>query len=177
MPKKSAFGDLSAEQRTQLGMRIRTLVEAVGTQSSAAEVADVSVQQLGRFMRTVNAPSFLPLARLADATGISLDWVATGRGSRSRPDAASTHEPSTSVQVRLVIEIVQTILRVYREEGRAIADGEVRRMAETEYEIMSSAGLTEREFPTGMRMSAERIRRALREPDDGAQSRIVRRGA
>lgn len=168
MPKKSAPEDLTTEERAQLGARIRVLVEAAGTQAQASEIAGVTIQQLGRFMKTTNLPSFLPLARLADATGISLDWVGTGNEPKRRADAA------TGADLELLTQLARAVARVYEEERSNASDAEVARLIAEEYEIFSSANLSSAERPAGIRMAAERVRRELRE---AVRSRVVRKGA
>lgn len=50
------------------------------SRKQAATVAGVRAEMLTRYSKGQNAPGFDAMARLAAAAGISLDWLATGRG-------------------------------------------------------------------------------------------------
>lgn len=165
MAKKSSFGDLSPEDRADLGRRIRTLVQAVGTQAEAARVAGLTTRQLSRMLSGEAAPSLLPIARLAAAAGLSLDWVVGGSRTAERIDT------------ELLARVVDGIARVYREEGVRLSDLDLGRIAGEEYDVIVTVVTEPSERLASLRVALERVRRALREPEDGAQSRIVRRRA
>ncbi len=67
-----------------LTARISVLVGLFPTRRAAAAAGGISVDQVGRYMVGVNAAPFPVLARLAAAQGVSLDWLATGRGPMRR---------------------------------------------------------------------------------------------
>jgi hypothetical protein len=89
MANRPSLKDLSPAERASLAGRVREMVEEIGTHSAAAEVTHVSLRQLREYLAGRVAPPFLAVAKLAGATGRSLDWVATGEGSRMRPVPAS----------------------------------------------------------------------------------------
>ena len=51
----------------------------VGTRKSAAKAAGVSSDTLQRWIREEVQPSLGPIIKLADAAGVSVEWLATGR--------------------------------------------------------------------------------------------------
>jgi len=64
--------------RAPLGMRkrLRMLVELIGTQEKAGVIAGVSGEQIGRWLNGHAGPKFVGVARIAQAVGRSLDWIA-----------------------------------------------------------------------------------------------------
>ena len=63
-----------------LGKRITIVANLYKDRKSAALAAGISTDQLARYMRGENQPSFTAMATLAHQHGISLDWLATGNG-------------------------------------------------------------------------------------------------
>lgn len=172
MPKEPLLADLSPVARKELGKRIRALVEAAGTQTHAASVARISVQQLGRLMSAKHAPSLLPLARLAEETGYSLDWVATGEGPQLRGGnaerPAEPARPAPAIPIPFLVDLVVTILGVYEQESVKPGRDEVAFVVSQECELVALVHPDEAEYPTILKMAAERTRRGLREPAAGA---------
>ena len=72
-----SLGELETHE---LGTRIDAISKCLGTRENAAYIAGLSVDQLVSYIKGRSKPGFLPLARLARATGFSLDWLATGKG-------------------------------------------------------------------------------------------------
>ncbi|MEX1206417.1 MAG: hypothetical protein WEB85_14330 [Dongiaceae bacterium] len=70
-----------------LGKRIAAVADLLGTRRHAAAVAGVSADQLGRYIAGRNQPGFAPIARVAAAAGVRLDWLWSGEGAM-RQDAA-----------------------------------------------------------------------------------------
>lgn len=163
MPKKSSFGDLSPAERQDLAGRIRALVESVGTQSAAAEVAGLTPRQLSRMLSAEAAPSLLPVARLADAAGESLDWVASGRRRDGVPER---------IDPALMGEIVDGVAAAYRGERMQLTDRELGRIAAEEYDVIVSTVTDPSERAAAARVGVERLRRALA---SAAASRIRRK--
>jgi transcriptional regulator with XRE-family HTH domain len=53
-----------------------------------SDAAGVSLSQLGRYISGESQPTIEPLVRMAEAAGVNLDWLATGRGSKLKADVA-----------------------------------------------------------------------------------------
>ena len=71
-----------------LGKRIAAVADLLGTRRHAAAVAGVSADQLGRYIAGRNQPALAPIARVAAAAGVRLDWLWSGEGPM-RQDAAA----------------------------------------------------------------------------------------
>jgi hypothetical protein len=98
-----------------LGERIDAMVALLPSRSNAAAVGGISADTLQRYVREESGASFEPLARLAFATGTSLDWVATGRLPRSAGlDAALLRQA-----LGLVDEALATLAQPLSSEKRA----------------------------------------------------------
>jgi phage repressor protein C with HTH and peptisase S24 domain len=66
--------------RQEIGQRIATVCDRIGTRRHSAQVAGISEDQLSRYIRGKSEVSFSPLARLAKRAGVRLDWLWEGRG-------------------------------------------------------------------------------------------------
>ena len=58
--------------------RLREIADQFPSRKKAAAAADVSLDQLQRYLRGDNAPSFFAVARLCHAQNYSLDWLGVG---------------------------------------------------------------------------------------------------
>jgi len=163
LPKPSG---LAAHEQIELGNRIRVLVKAVGTQAEAARVAEVTPRQLSRFMSGQNAPSALPLARLAAKTGISLDWVMSGDGPMTRPLSGIR-----ATDPELLGRVVDGIAKVYEDANVRLPDIDLGRIAATEYDVIVASASDASERRLGVKMSIERIRQRLRGDEAGHEQR------
>jgi phage repressor protein C with HTH and peptisase S24 domain len=74
--------------RTELGERVRWLLDQFDTRAEAARIATVTPEHLASYIAGRAKPPFELMARLARAKGVSLDWIASGSGERIRDDAA-----------------------------------------------------------------------------------------
>lgn len=76
-------GDLGRDRPgydEELGLRISVVVDLYDAKNMAAEAANVTWKQLARYLRGLNQPAFVTLAKLCAPKGVSLDWLATGEG-------------------------------------------------------------------------------------------------
>ena len=80
--------------------RISSVIEEAGSRTKAAEVSGVSSDMLAKYLSGTSRPRFDAVARLCMDTGVSLDWVATGEGSRYRQDVDGKGENQESRCVR-----------------------------------------------------------------------------
>jgi transcriptional regulator with XRE-family HTH domain len=165
VPKTSSFGQMTADERSGLGKRIREMVEVVGSNAEAAAVAGISVDQLSRLTAGTSSPSFLAVGRLAERTGFSLNWVMSGRGPRYAASAAKATDPE------LLGRVVDAIARVYREEKVNLPDVELGRLAGEEYDAIVAATEDADERTTMVKLVAEKHRRALRTEHPASRKR------
>lgn len=73
----------------ELGSRLSSVIDAIGSQKAAASIAGVSDEQLGRWKSGKARPSFFGMQALAQAAGVSLDWLATGEGPMRPSDSSA----------------------------------------------------------------------------------------
>lgn len=62
----------------QVGTRLEEIADLLGERKFAAKVAGADPDSLRRWISGESKAPFLPLARLCQAAGRSLDWLATG---------------------------------------------------------------------------------------------------
>jgi hypothetical protein len=127
------------------GERVDQMARAAGSRIQAAEIAKITVQQLGRIVsgRSPGA-SALTLGRLAQATGYNLHWIVTGEGEPRRSDAPAV--PATPpLDPNLFGRITDAIGRAYKDAGVQLSDVDLGRLAATEYELVASLASNEDE--------------------------------
>lgn len=86
-------------------VRIREAVEGLGTQEEAATKTGVTAQYLRMLMGArVRNPSLLVMLDIACASGLALEWLATGKGpkrkSHNDPDTASVLAAFTQMRLQ-----------------------------------------------------------------------------
>lgn len=93
-----------------IGTRILEVAEKLGSRKSAAQAAGVALSTFHRWIAGDSVPALDSIARLANAAGVSLDWVANGKGStegsssvrHSVEETASTYSVEQSTDYVLV---------------------------------------------------------------------------
>lgn len=127
-------------------------------------MAGVSPDQLARYVKGQNAAPFEVLARLAGAKGVSLDWLATGRGPM-RPEAEpAAQPPAASADPDLYGRVLEQVAAVYKECGYGVS---LRQIGQTAAEIAAElAGpdvTTPEEKAAAAKAAAAMLRRQLRD--------------
>lgn len=85
---KSELERSSQVPAPELERRISALIGLFRSRTEAASVARMSTDQLARYEKG-GTPSFAPLAKLALAKGVRLEWLATGEGPMLASEAAA----------------------------------------------------------------------------------------
>jgi len=80
LKKKDELGTAVPSSRVELGTRIGKVCELIGTRDNAANAAGLSVDQLTHYIFARAKPGFLALKGICAAAGVSMDWMATGKG-------------------------------------------------------------------------------------------------
>lgn len=159
MPKKSAESETTPEEAERLLAWLHHVVEKLGSRVQAARVAGITPQQLGRLLDgTSKSPSAITLARLAAASGVSLD------------DLLPAELPRLDGE--LLGRIMQRVAKLYREAGIKLDELELGRLAAAECNV--AAGATPAEWPTVLRLVEARAREAIAKDHP---ARRTRRGA
>lgn len=80
---------------SQIGTRIAQTADRLGVRRNAYEIAGVSSATLQRYVAEDTAPTFDAMARLCLATGVRMEWLATGAGPMlaSESEVARAGEP------------------------------------------------------------------------------------
>lgn len=65
----------------ELGTRLKWIVDKIGTQKRAGKIAGVKPEMIGKYVSGKAKPSLYAILSLAEEAGVSLDWLATGKGS------------------------------------------------------------------------------------------------
>ncbi|HEY1630392.1 MAG TPA: helix-turn-helix domain-containing protein [Rhizomicrobium sp.] len=82
------FADGGGSFRLPFGERMRYLLDLFESRPEAAKVANVTPEHLASYISEKAKPRFATVARLAQAKGVSLEWLATGEG-RARAGAVA----------------------------------------------------------------------------------------
>lgn len=121
----------------ELGARVNAMARAAGSRIRAAEIAGITVQQLGRIVsgRSAN-PSAAMLARLAQATGYDLNWVLTGEGPVRREQGPPSAPPQ-GIDRRFFGRVGDAIMKAHRSQGVELPVSELCQLAAEEYERLA----------------------------------------
>lgn len=93
-----------------IGHRISGLIEPHGMKKKLSEATGISLSQLDRYAREISAPTIEPLARLADAAGVRLEWLATGKGPKHQTDVVF-YEKFDVPLLADAIDLLETFLK------------------------------------------------------------------
>lgn len=90
----------------QVGARFAALLDLFDGPVEAAEIAEITTDQLALFARGRAAPPFSVVARLADAAGVDLNWLWSGDGEMMRPEPEPEPEAEPVIEPEPVPDIV-----------------------------------------------------------------------
>lgn len=113
----------------QGGTRLDEICRQLGTRVYAEKIAGISDDQLAGYIYGRSKPGFLPLWRLCEAAGKSLDWLATG---------IEPTENSTSYA--LDEEALARALEVVEEVGAGVPLGKRARLLKLAYTLYIRSG-------------------------------------
>jgi len=115
-------------------------------------------------------PKTSRLVAIADAAGVTVEWLATGRGPQPQPQAAR----SSSIDAELNARIVEAVAAIYKECGAAISHRDLGRVTAGIYNEIIQAGLESAEERTGaLRLAAGQLRRRLLTPGPAETKRLA----
>jgi transcriptional regulator with XRE-family HTH domain len=141
--------------------RLATLIAPARSERAFAKEIGLSPGGLRGLLHEGNSPTLDTLTAIANARGVSLQWLATGEGDRHASPPSPGLQP-TRPDPELFGRVVDRISRVYREEGVRLADIDLGRLAAERYaEIVDLAGDPD-EWPALLDLIGTRVRRTLR---------------
>lgn len=185
------MSDTPAEQENSndsspLGKRIESICYEIGW-DEAAKRADKSVKQLRRYVHGGDPP-FSVLNKLAIASGVSIEWLATGEGPMRREEAAATGAASSSAALakvtpttsqtldgRLMGLCFEGVRRTYKEASARIDDRSAGELATRLYADVMAAAEGEPDQETArraaLRVALRQLDRELRTPPEASSSK------
>ncbi|NII74248.1 transcriptional regulator with XRE-family HTH domain [Dyella sp. SG562] len=99
-----------------IGTRISDACGRLGRREDASDVMGVSLAALQRYIRGENMPPFEAVARLCKAADVSMEWIASGRGSmtdnpwQGAPGSASQPARPDRETLRLAADVLEKAL-------------------------------------------------------------------
>lgn len=84
-----------------IGDRILEAARAVGGKGKLCDLTGISDSQLYRYIRELAQPTVTKLVLISQASGLSLDWLATGQGAAHKPSnhRAGPHQKAEYVEI------------------------------------------------------------------------------
>ena len=120
-----------------LADRIRLCADSVGGGSELSRRTGIPRRTLENYL-TGREPQTSRIAQIAEAAGVSLDWLITGKGDM-RISPSSVPITPISVDGELLGRINDVIMRTYKEMGVALAAIDLGRLAATHYARIAAA--------------------------------------
>jgi len=91
--------------------RLELVISRFSSRSEAAKVAGVTLEQLNKWVKGKARAPFTALANMANATDVSLDWLATGKGQILRMASADLTRPGlTPVETPAALSLLAETL-------------------------------------------------------------------
>jgi phage repressor protein C with HTH and peptisase S24 domain len=85
--------------KSEIAARLRSIIKNAGGSTAASEKTGINLRTLNNYLSGISEPKVSALALLSRATGVSLDWLATGEGEMlqqiNKGGAVATTRPST----------------------------------------------------------------------------------
>lgn len=145
----------------EIAGRIRRCAELVGSGDALSQKADIPRSTLETYLTGKAEPKASRLVAIAEAAGVSVQWLATGR-EPMRPDAAAAQV--ASVDEDLMARVAEGIALIYKEENARIYTGPLVRAAARMYDDLVASCDTPDERHAGLKAMLQQLRRQLREP-------------
>ena len=99
---------MSTDVEDEFGRRLRLIMQQFGSVADLAKAVGVSDNAIYKWVSGRGQPSMTSLVSLAQAAGVSVEWLATGRGASTKDpmDISKTQQASASGIVSLPREAV-----------------------------------------------------------------------
>lgn len=168
-----------AEDPYQLGLsaRLRQCVELVGSGSELARRAGISRGVLERYLTGRNELKAQRLVTIAQAAGVSVEWLASGQGAMLPKDAQTATTLGAAVDPILMKVVSKTVRAAHEAEGIALpVDALISETAAAHNELLARAedpsdrDELESLLPWLDKRLRKRLREARAEPGTGKRS-------
>lgn len=113
MSGKSKDSPKRVSSKAEISARIRFAADKFNNRAEAANAAGVSKTTVQTWVDGSKSPSFEALARLAGEAGISLDWIATGKGGGADTPSA-LNQPVDRSTLKIDNSRINKILNAFR---------------------------------------------------------------
>jgi transcriptional regulator with XRE-family HTH domain len=141
-----------------LEARIRRCVEIVGNGHSMSQKTGIPRSTLETYLTGKAEPKISRLVAIAQAAGVSINWLATGTGEESCVPRSSD---KVTMDGDLSALIVDGIAAVYRQEGMKIEPAHLGRKAAQIYSSLVNAYCTPKDREIGLLALLEQLRGEL----------------
>lgn len=124
----------------KLEHRISALVDMFETRTKAAEIAGISTDQLARYTSGKSQPAFVPIAKMAQAMGVSLEWIWTGEGPMLAAERVAGPGPSSAINRKLLQDCLEAVDQVLEEADRYLPPDKKAELILALYDLFEETG-------------------------------------
>lgn len=147
---------------SEIGVRIRTCAEIVGSGDAISQKTGIPRSTLETYLTGKAEPKASRLVAIADAAGVSVEWLATGRGAMRPDNAAPAKGAASGIDRDLLAAAYKGIAELYRSENARIsADPLADEVARIYDDLVETYDSTEERL-TGLKVMLHQLRRDLR---------------
>lgn len=115
------------------GGRINEAIAGCPSKKWISDKAGVSLSQLSRYMTEESQPTIEPMARIAEASGVNLEWLITGRG----PKLVSDGHIYENFDTELLVDAIETLESGLDISGRSATPRGKAELIVLVYELLS----------------------------------------
>lgn len=150
-----------------LAERIRKCAEISESGDALSRKTGIPRNTLESYLTGKSEPKASRLVAIADAAGVSLDWLVAERGPMfvSQAEAPNAQAPTAASEIdsKLYGRVIEAVSAAYKDSAITIIPRELGEQAALIYADLINAGGTWDEKMYGLRVSFENLRRQLRE--------------
>jgi len=146
---------MSGFSKDDLRDRLRQCAELAGSGDALSQKTAIPRRTLETYLTGESEPKASRLVAIAAAAGVSVDWLATGRGERGLGAVPA-------LDAEFNARIVESVVTVYKECGAAISPRDLGRVVAEIHNEIALAGLQSFEEKTGaLSLASGQLRRRL----------------
>ena len=123
---------------SELVRRIEAVCNLLGSRVSAAAVAEVSTDQLARYIKGESQPAFATMGRMAAAAGVRLDWIWSGQGPMREEGAQAS--ASAGLDLAELAGAIETVEEGLAAAGKAATAAKKAELVAAVYDLFTASG-------------------------------------